>query len=152
VPGSVPRYDLLEQGATALDADPDLLHDLMLRVRELLAHARRPRASSPAPVAAIAELPAGDLVLDLGTQTVTRNGRRLRLTQTEFRLLTALARRRGAVATRDELLGEVWGGDASVSTRVVDTHIARLRRKIEPDPKQPRHILTALASGYRFQP
>ncbi|HET7601285.1 MAG TPA: response regulator transcription factor [Gemmatimonadales bacterium] len=150
MPGSVPRYDLLEQGATALDADPHLLQDLMQRVRELLAHARRPRGA--AAVTPIAELPAGDLVLDLATQTVTRAGRRLRLTQTEFRLLTALARRRGGVATRDELLGEVWGGDASVSARVVDTHIARLRRKIEPDPKQPRHILTALASGYRFQP
>jgi DNA-binding response OmpR family regulator len=51
-----------------------------------------------------------------------------------------------------ELLREVWGAGAAVSRRAVDTHIARLRRKLEDDPANPRHILTALAWGYRFRP
>jgi two-component system KDP operon response regulator KdpE len=66
------------------------------------------------------------------------------VTGTEFRLLLALMRRRGAIASRMELLREVWGAS--------DTHIARLRRKLEDDPANPRHILTALAWGYRFRP
>ena len=67
-------------------------------------------------------------------------------------LLLALMRRRGAIASRIELLREVWGAGAAVSRRAVDTHIARLRRKLEDDPANPRHILTALAWGYRFRP
>ncbi len=75
----------------------------------------------------------------------------MRVTHTEFRLLLALMRRRGAIASWIELLREVWGTGAAVSRRTVDTHIARLRRKLEEDPANPRHILTALAWGYRFR-
>jgi two-component system response regulator RegX3 len=60
-------------------------------------------------------------------------------------------RREGRVVTRPELMQEVWGPDAAIGPRVIDTHIARLRRKLEAEPAQPRHILTALNLGYRFQ-
>ena len=83
-------------------------------------------------------------------QAVYRAGRAVRLTPTEFRLLLALARRRGAVVSRDDLRRDVWPG-RDVQARVIDTHIARLRRKLEDDPRQPRHILTALAAGYRLR-
>ena len=63
----------------------------------------------------------------------------------------ALLRREGAVATRDELLREVWRYDASVTSRTVDTHVLELRRKLEPDPACPRHLLTVRKSGYRLE-
>ena len=68
----------------------------------------------------------------------------------EFDLLVALLRRDGAVAARLELLQEVWGHSAAVLTRTVDTHIAELRRKLEDDPAEPRHILTVRKAGYRL--
>jgi two-component system alkaline phosphatase synthesis response regulator PhoP len=94
---------------------------------------------------------AGDITLDLPLQAVSRGGRQIKVTQTEFRLLFALVRRKGIVASRQDLLREVWGGNPVITARVVDTHVARLRRKLEDDPKQPRHILTAVSSGYRFR-
>jgi DNA-binding response OmpR family regulator len=68
----------------------------------------------------------------------------------EFDLLHALLKRRGALATRIELLTEVWGHSAAVLTRTVDTHIAELRRKLEHDPAKPRFILTVRKAGYRI--
>jgi DNA-binding response OmpR family regulator len=60
-------------------------------------------------------------------------------------------RREGRAVSRGELLDEVWGPETEIGPRVIDTHIARLRRKLEAEPAQPRHILTALNLGYRFQ-
>jgi two-component system alkaline phosphatase synthesis response regulator PhoP len=68
----------------------------------------------------------------------------------EFDLLNALVARRGATASRLELLRDVWGHSAAVVTRTVDTHIAELRRKLERDPAQPEHILTVRKVGYRW--
>ena len=73
------------------------------------------------------------------------------MTPKEFDLLVALLRRDGAVASRIELIQEVWGYPASVVTRTVDTHIAELRRKLEDDPSEPKHILTVSRVGYRVQ-
>jgi len=69
----------------------------------------------------------------------------------EFNLLLALLERRGAVASRLDLLKEVWGHSSSVLTRTIDTHVAELRRKLEDDPARPRHILTARKAGYRLR-
>ncbi len=69
----------------------------------------------------------------------------------EYDLLLALFRRRGSVAGRLELLREVWGYGADVVSRTVDTHVGELRRKLEADPAEPRHILTVRKSGYRLQ-
>jgi DNA-binding response OmpR family regulator len=81
-----------------------------------------------------------------------RRGQAVALTPKEYELLIALIRRRGAVATRIELLTEVWGYSAAVLSRTVDTHIAELRRKLEDDLQAPSHILTARKAGYRLQP
>jgi two-component system alkaline phosphatase synthesis response regulator PhoP len=138
-----------ERGASVA-ADPQLVRDLVARVEQLLAQARpESRESDTAlPGTTVA---AGDITLDLPLQAVSRGGRQIKVTQTEFRLLFALVRRKGIVASRQDLLREVWGGNPVITARVVDTHVARLRRKLEDDPKQPRHILTALSSGYRFR-
>jgi two-component system alkaline phosphatase synthesis response regulator PhoP len=92
----------------------------------------------------------GDVEVDVGRRTVARDGAPVTLTPMEFDLLLALLKRNGAVATRLDLLREVWGHSAAVLTRTVDTHVAELRRKLERDPASPAFILTARKAGYRL--
>ncbi len=94
----------------------------------------------------------GDIEVDLAARAVARGDKAVSLTPKEFDLLVALLRRDGAVATRVDLIQEVWGYPASVVTRTVDTHVAELRRKLEDDPGNPTHILTVPRVGYRLQP
>jgi hypothetical protein len=141
------RLDLAGRGAV-LDMDAALVRDVLARVQELLAQAEPDGADDGEPEES-ANGRTG-IVIDLPTQTVWRSGRAVRVTPTEFRLLVALVRRRGAVVSREDLRRDVWPDGTEVQSRVIDSHIARLRRKLENDPKQPRHILTALAAGYRF--
>lgn len=94
----------------------------------------------------------GNLSLDLRTRTVARGSEQINVSRLEFDLLYALIRRQGLAATRKDLLQEVWGPSARIQPRAVDTHIARLRQKIEETPNHPRYILTAVAVGYRFAP
>jgi two-component system KDP operon response regulator KdpE len=141
-----PGGDLGLGGAT----DASAVRELIARVQELLLRTRRLPATAPTGWAGTIRF--GSVMVEPSTQTVLRGGQPVRVTHTEFRLLLALMRRRGAIASRIELLREVWGAGTAVSRRAVDTHIARLRRKVEDDPANPRHILTALAWGYRFRP
>jgi DNA-binding response OmpR family regulator len=92
----------------------------------------------------------GDVVVDSAARTVRRGDQLCTLTPKAFELLLALIRRDGSVATRQELLKEVWGYGAFVLSRTVDSHVAELRRKLEIDPARPRHILTVWKIGYRF--
>lgn len=92
----------------------------------------------------------GDVEINQETRTVTRGGVPVELAPMEFALLMALVSRRGATASRLDLLREVWGHSAAVVTRTVDTHIAELRRKLEEDPARPVHILTVRKVGYRL--
>ena len=92
----------------------------------------------------------GDIEINRDTRTVSRGGRPVELSPMEFALLIALMARRGATASRLDLLQEVWGHSAAVVTRTVDTHIAELRRKLEVHPAQPVHILTVRKVGYRL--
>jgi hypothetical protein len=130
--------------------DASTVRELIARVEELLLRTRKLPAAASSGWAGTIQF--GSVMLEPATQTVLRSGQPVKVTHTEFRLLLALIRRRGAIASRIELLREVWGAGAAVSRRAVDTHIARLRRKLEEDPANPRHILTALAWGYRFRP
>ena len=93
----------------------------------------------------------GDVVVDTSARTVRRADEPCTLTPKAFDLLLALIRRDGSVATRQELLKEVWGYGAFVLSRTVDSHVAELRRKLEVDPARPRHILTVWKIGYRFE-
>jgi two-component system, OmpR family, alkaline phosphatase synthesis response regulator PhoP len=94
----------------------------------------------------------GTVEINPASRTVMKEGTAVALSPKEFDLLLALVRRRGAVASRVELLREVWGHRVEVMTRTVDIHIAELRRKLEDDPSQPRHILTVWKAGYRLEP
>ena len=119
--------------------------ELLARVEALLRRTR-PAAVEPA----LAAESFGDIDLDMATRSVRRNGSPVALTPMEFDLLVALLRRKGAVASRIQLLAEVWGHSSAVLTRTVDTHIGELRRKLEHDPANPRHILTVRKAGYRL--
>ena len=88
--------------------------------------------------------------LDPAIREVRRGGAPVALRPKEYDLLHALARREGRLAERGELLREVWGYHESVLSRTLDTHIGELRRKLEPDPAVPRHILTVRKAGYRL--
>jgi DNA-binding response OmpR family regulator len=92
----------------------------------------------------------GEIEVDTATRSVRRSGVDVPVTPMEFDLLVALLRRQGAVASRLELLKEVWGHSSAVLTRTVDTHIGELRRKLERDASTPRHILTVRKAGYRL--
>jgi DNA-binding response OmpR family regulator len=122
--------------------------ELLARVEALLRRAGNGGRQHHAP-----EMPTtfGEIEVDCATRRVTRAGQSVDLTPMEFDLLVALLRRRGAVISRLELLKQVWGYQAAVVSRTVDTHIAELRRKLEPDPAHPQHILTVRKAGYRIQ-
>jgi DNA-binding response OmpR family regulator len=121
--------------------------ELLARVAALLRRARRAEGRE----AAVAIERFGAVEINPASRTVTRGDRPVALSPKEFDLLLTLVRRRGAVASRLELLKEVWGYSADVMTRTVDIHVAELRRKLEDDPSKPRHILTVWKAGYRLE-
>jgi two-component system, OmpR family, alkaline phosphatase synthesis response regulator PhoP len=135
-------------GADDYVTKPFGLLELLARVE---AHLRRTaRTTSPGLGGGGVER-FGEVELDPGARTVRVRGEEVSLTPKELDLLLALLRRNGAVASRLDLLKEVWDHRAAVMTRTVDMHVAELRRKLEENPSQPRHILTVRKSGYRLQ-
>lgn len=88
--------------------------------------------------------------VDFRSGEVRRNNVEVELLPKEYRLLCYLIKHRGMILSRDRLLDEVWGYDATPTTRTVDVHIAGLRQKLEPDPPRPQHILTIHGIGYKF--
>jgi DNA-binding response OmpR family regulator len=92
-----------------------------------------------------------DVVVDLRTRTVTRGGRTVELSPMEFDFLAFLIDSGGDIVSRETLMRQVWRYSLGVTSRTVDQHVARLRNKLEPDPAQPRHLITVRKSGYRFQ-
>lgn len=134
-----------------LDADqyvtkPFSLVELLERVHALLRRTSR-AASDPKPGA----IAFGDVFVDPAARTITRRGESVPLSPKAFDLLLSLVRREGRVASRMELLREVWGYGPLVLSRTVDSHVAELRRRLEDDPANPRHIVTVFKVGYRFE-
>lgn len=134
-----------------LDADqyvtkPFSLVELLERVHALL------RRSSRAPTdGKSGSITFGDIQIDPAARTVIRGGDHVQLSPKAFDLLLSLIRREGKVASRMELLREVWGYGPLVLSRTVDSHVAELRRRLETDPANPRHIVTVFKVGYRFE-
>jgi len=93
-----------------------------------------------------------DVTVDQQARTVYQSGEEVELSPKEFDLLVSLLKRQGTVVSREDLLKEVWHHKARVRTRTVDTHILHLRKKLEPDPADPRHFVTVPKVGYRFEP
>jgi DNA-binding response OmpR family regulator len=131
-----------------LDADqyvtkPFGILELLERVAALLRRSARGSEGAPTTLA------FGDVNVDLGSRMITRDGLPVALTPKAYELLLALVRRDGVVASRADLLKEVWGYGAFIMTRTVDSHVAELRRKLD-DQTNPKHIITVWKVGYRF--
>lgn len=118
------------------------LLELLERVRSLL---RKSGTAAPMVVG------FGEVELDTGARKVLRNGDEVSLTPRAFELLVALVAHEGQVVSRHDLLREVWGHQAAVVTRTVDSHVSELRQKLEVDPANPQHIHTVWKVGYRFE-
>ena len=92
-----------------------------------------------------------DVIVDLRTRTVLRGGKSVELSPMEFDFLSFLIESGGDIVSRETLMRQVWRYGLGVTSRTVDQHVARLRNKLEPDPAQPRHLITVRKAGYRFQ-
>lgn len=133
-------------GADDYVVKPVGLVELLLRVRAIL----RRSVVGDAPTSRHV---IGDVIVDLPARTVERGGEAVELTRLEFDLLACLLRRRGKAVHRETLLMEVWGypDPTRVRTRTLDTHVASLRGKLEPDPAAPERIVTVRKVGYRLE-
>jgi len=131
----------LQLGADDYVVKPYRPHELLARVQALMR-----RASEPPPDL----YRFGDVETDFVRREVRQNGTVIALTPQEFRLLEVFIRNRGRALGRQRLLDEAWGRDAFVTNRVVDNQVTNLRKKIEPDPTQPRYLLSVRGFGYRF--
>ena len=122
---------------------------LLLRIDDVLRRTEDARTRSLTRPAERYQI--GDVIIDVPRHTVRRDGRPVALRPREFDLLVSLARRGGRLATRAELLDEVWGYGPAVRTRTLDTHVCMLRRKLEADPRRPRYLITVHKVGYRLR-
>ncbi|MEP7004306.1 MAG: response regulator transcription factor [Chloroflexota bacterium] len=137
------RVSGLELGADDYVTKPFSPKELVARVRAVLR--RSEVAAAPVDI-----IHVGDVTLDLPRMSVRVKDRAVELTPTEFQLLTALARAPGRVFTRAQLLDAVHGVAFESYERAIDAHVKNIRRKLEPDPREPRYLLTVHGVGYRF--
>jgi two-component system, OmpR family, KDP operon response regulator KdpE len=137
------KVNALDAGADDYLTKPFGVNELLARLRVALRHAQ---AGPEQP----AVLEAGPLRIDLARREVTVDGREVRLTPTEYRLLALLARHAGKVLTHRQILREVWGPNAT-EAHYVRVHMAELRKKLEAEPARPRLLVTEPGVGYRLR-
>ena len=136
------RVTGFEAGVDDYVTKPFSLRELVGRIKVGLRRGKSSDVAGP--------IRRGDLEIDLAARRVSRAGAEVTLTKTEFDILALLAQRAGEVITRDEFLDRIWGREVYVTHRTVDTHVASLRRKIEPDAEHPIHVQGVRGVGYRF--
>jgi two-component system KDP operon response regulator KdpE len=141
----VQKITALDHGADDYLIKPFSTGELLARIRVALRHTAQLQNGNEAPV-----FEAGDLKVDLAARRVFVKNLEIHLTRIEYRLLTTLMRHVGKVLTHQFLLAEVWGPHQAENTQHLRVFMAGLRRKIEADPAQPRHLLTEQGVGYRL--
>jgi two-component system, OmpR family, KDP operon response regulator KdpE len=134
----------LDTGADDYITKPFGMDELLARIRAAL------RRSTPAGQAPVVSCPA--FTVDLAARRVTTPAGEVRLTPTEWHLLEILVRNPGKLVSQRQLLTEVWGPAYTTETNYLRVYLAQLRRKLEPDPAVPRHLITEPGMGYRFEP
>ena len=135
----------LELGADDYVTKPYSARELVARIRAVLR--RRGDVDAPADGA----LEAGPVRMDVERHVVAVDGEQVALPLKEFDLLELLLRNAGRVLTRGQLIDRVWGSDYVGDTKTLDVHVKRLRAKIEPDPANPKHLVTVRGLGYKFE-
>jgi two-component system OmpR family response regulator len=138
----------LEIGADDYMTKPFSMKEFLARVRAMLRRtkmAATPQEGEPVP------LKIGDLAIDIARHRATLAGAVLALSPKEFELLGFLARNKGLVFSREQLLEKVWGYDFAGDTRTIDVHVRWLRQKIEVDPAQPKQLVTVRGTGYKLE-
>ena len=136
----------LEVGASDYVAKPFHLRELVARMRAVLRRGELPHVQQP-------DMPPGGRVrLDSARREVSVAGRLVDLSRKEFDLLALLMGKPGRVVTREQCIDLLWWGQELSDTRTLDTHVRRLRRKIEVDPADPQHLMTVRGVGFRFDP
>jgi two-component system alkaline phosphatase synthesis response regulator PhoP len=133
----------LKLGADDYVKKPFSVAELVARIETVL---RRTAATNGRPERAA----FGAVIVDFGRHEAWRDGAPLALTAKEFEMLRYFVAHRGTVVARDALLDAVWGYASTPNTRTIDTHVAKLRQKIEADPAAPRHLITVHGLGYKF--
>jgi two-component system, OmpR family, KDP operon response regulator KdpE len=147
--GSADKVDALDAGADDYVTKPFVIDELLARIRAL------GRRAAGAEVDAEPSVRIGDVTVDLSATTATRAGdppEAVRLTPTEWRILEILVRNAGRLVTRQHLLQEIWGSEHVTDTGYLRLYLSQLRKKLEPDPAEPRFLLTEPGMGYRFRP
>ncbi|MCU1516293.1 MAG: two-component system response regulator [Pseudarthrobacter sp.] len=142
--GSSDKVDALDAGADDYITKPFGLDELLARLRALLRRVPEP-ASAPT-------VAASSFTVDLARRQVTRGGDAVRLTPTEWNILELLVRNPARLVTQQQLLLDVWGPAYQKEANYLRVYMAQLRRKLEADPGNPRHLLTEPGVGYRFMP
>jgi DNA-binding response OmpR family regulator len=132
----------LELGADDYVTKPFSIRELLARVKAILRRSSTPKDQN--------QHSFGDVDVDLRRCRVVKSGKLLDVSSKEFELLKYFISHSGETLSRDRLLEDVWGYDNFPTTRTVDTHLVRLRQKLEPDPEQPQYFLTVHGTGYRF--
>jgi two-component system, OmpR family, response regulator RegX3 len=143
--GEIDKVVGLELGADDYVTKPYSARELVARIRAVL----RRRGEGDAPTEPV--LAAGPVRMDVERHVVAVDGEQVALPLKEFDLLELLLRNAGRVLTRMQLIDRVWGSDYVGDTKTLDVHVKRLRAKIEPDPANPRHLLTVRGLGYKFE-
>ena len=138
------KVEALDAGADDYVTKPFGMGELLARIRAVTRRTSGRDEEQPVIV-------AGELAIDLAAHTVTVSGRPVSLTPIEWRLLEALARHPGKLVTQRQLLQQVWGPAYERESNYLRVHFGNIRRKLEPVPAQPRHVITEPGIGYRFQ-
>lgn len=146
------RTDAFDKVA-ALDAGADDYVTKPFGMDEFLARLRAAvRRSTSTETSAEPIVETSSFTVDLANKVVTKNGRQIHLTPTEWGILEILVRNSGKLVTREQLLTEVWGPTYAKSSHYLRVYLAQLRRKLEDDPSHPVHLVTEAGMGHRFRP